>query len=206
MCNVASPLCHHVLLCAQNILFQCCALSRSVVSHSLQPTRLLCPWGFSGQEYWSGLPCPFPGDLPNPGIEPRSPTLQVASLPSEPPGKPTIILWLCKGESKSHSVVSNPLRLNPMDCSLPGSSVHGILQARILEWVAVPFCRDLPNPGIQPRSPALQADSLSSEPPGNPSIPEHVNKCDVPGNAFTRIRQGQRQEDVLCRRLPQSLS
>ena len=43
--------------------------------------------GFSRQEYWSGLPCPPPGDLPNPGIEHRSPTLQVDSLPSEPPGK-----------------------------------------------------------------------------------------------------------------------
>ena len=40
------------------------------------PNRLLCPWGFSRQEYWSGLPCSPPGDLPNPGIEPRSPALQ----------------------------------------------------------------------------------------------------------------------------------
>ena len=40
------------------------------------------------QEYWSGLPCPPPGDLPNPGIKPRSPTLQADSLPSEPPEKP----------------------------------------------------------------------------------------------------------------------
>ena len=46
--------------------------------------------GFSRQEYWSGLPCPPPGDLPNPGIEPRSPTLQADSLLSEPPGKPKI--------------------------------------------------------------------------------------------------------------------
>ena len=44
--------------------------------------------GFSGQEYSSGLPCPPPGDLPNPRIEPRSPSLQVDSLPTEPPGKP----------------------------------------------------------------------------------------------------------------------
>jgi len=44
--------------------------------------------GFSRQEYWSGLPCPPPGDLPNPGIKPRSLALQVESLPSEPPGKP----------------------------------------------------------------------------------------------------------------------
>ena len=50
-------------------------LSRSVVSDSATPrtpARLLCSWGFSRQEYWSRLPCPPPGDLPNPGIEPRS--------------------------------------------------------------------------------------------------------------------------------------
>ena len=43
------------------------------------------------QEYWSGLPFLSPGDLPNPGIEPGSPALQVDSLPSEPPGKPEYI-------------------------------------------------------------------------------------------------------------------
>ena len=61
-----------------------------------------------------------------------------------------------------------------MDCSLPGSSVHGILQAGILEWVAIPLFPspgDLPNPGIKPWSPALQADSLPSEPPGKPLTP-----------------------------------
>ena len=42
---------------------------------------------FSRQEYWSGLPFPSPADLPDPGIEPRSPALQADSLPSEPPGK-----------------------------------------------------------------------------------------------------------------------
>ena len=47
----------------------------------------ICPMGFFRQEYWSGLPFPSPGDLPNPGIKPRSPKLQVDSLPSEPPGK-----------------------------------------------------------------------------------------------------------------------
>ena len=45
---------------------------------------------FSRQEYWSGLSCPPSTDLPNPGIEPRSPVLQADSLPSEPPGKPSI--------------------------------------------------------------------------------------------------------------------
>ena len=50
--------------------------------------RLLRPCRFSRPGSWSGLPCPPPGDLPNPGIKPRSPTLQADSLPSEPPGKP----------------------------------------------------------------------------------------------------------------------
>ena len=59
---------------------------------------------------------------------------------------------------------------NPMDCSLPGSSVHGILQARILEWVAFPFSRGSSqyNPGIKPRSPTLRVDSLPCEPPRKP--------------------------------------
>ena len=48
--------------------------------------------GFSRQEYWSGLPCPPPGDLPDPGIEPRSPALQADSLSSESPGKPSFFL------------------------------------------------------------------------------------------------------------------
>ena len=55
----------------------------------LRQMRILTPlsMGFSGQEYWSGLPCPSPGDLPDPGIKRGSPTLQADSLPSEPPGK-----------------------------------------------------------------------------------------------------------------------
>ena len=48
----------------------------------------------------------------------------------------------------------------------PGSSVHGIFQARVLEWVAISSPGVLPDPGIKPRSPALQADALLSEPPG----------------------------------------
>ena len=47
--------------------------------------------GFSRQEFWSGLPFPPSGDLPNPGIEPRSPALQVDSLPLGPPGKPKLV-------------------------------------------------------------------------------------------------------------------
>ena len=55
-----------------------------------------------------------------------------------------------------------------MDCSPLGSSVHGILQARMLAWVAIPSSGDFLNSGIKPGSPALQADSLPSQPPGKP--------------------------------------
>ena len=59
---------------------------------------------------------------------------------------------------------------NPMDCSPPGSSVQGTLQARILEWVAIPFSRGSSQPGIEPGSPAFQVVSLPSEPPGKPRV------------------------------------
>ena len=67
----------------------------------------------------------------------------------------------------SHSVVSDSLQ--PMNCSLPGSSVHGILQARILEQKAVPFSWNLPDPRIEPRSSTLQTDSLPLSHLGSPS-------------------------------------
>ena len=87
-------------------------LSCSVMSDSLWPhgllTRLLCPWGFSRQEYWSGLPCPPPGDIPNTGIKPRGQTRISCSsciaggfFTAEPPlpapkrRQPTIPVWTC---------------------------------------------------------------------------------------------------------------
>ena len=57
------------------------------VAHQAPPSM-----GFSRQEYWSGLPFPSPGDLPDPGIEPSSPALQADSLLSEPPGNPSICI------------------------------------------------------------------------------------------------------------------
>ena len=98
---------------------------------------------------------PSPGDLPHPGIEPWSPALQADSLPSEPPGKNKVkVAQLCLA------------LCNPRDYT-----VHGILQARTLEWVAIPSPGDLPNPGIEPWSPSLQADSLLSELQINPMNP-----------------------------------
>ena len=66
-------------------------VSPSVVSDSLWAVTRQTPLSmkFSRQEYWTGLPFPSPGDLPNPGIEPGSPTLQADSLPFEPPGSLT---------------------------------------------------------------------------------------------------------------------
>ena len=62
------------------------------VAHQAPPSM-----GFSRQEYWSGLPFPSPGDLPNPGIKPRSPALQADILTSEPPGKPKYAILICEG-------------------------------------------------------------------------------------------------------------
>ena len=75
-----------------------CEREREGESHSVVFNSSATSWtvacqaplstGFSRQEYWYGLPFPSPGDLPNPGIEPKCPTLQADSLPSEPPEKP----------------------------------------------------------------------------------------------------------------------
>ena len=117
--------------------------------------------GFSRQEDCSGLSCPPPDDLPAPGIKPRSfmsPALENGFFT-------TRASW----ESHFHlkvkvKVAQACLTLcDPMDYR-----VHGVLQARILEWVAFPFSGDLPNPGIEPGSPTLQVDSLPAEPQGKP--------------------------------------
>ena len=62
---------------------------------------------------------------------------------------------------------------DPMDCGPPGSSVHGILQARTLEWVAI--SKDLPSPGIKPESPALAGGLNTTEPAGSPCMSLHVS-------------------------------
>ena len=180
---------------------------------------LSCVWLFatpelSRPEYWSEKPFPSPGDIPNPGIEPRSPTLQVDSLPAEP-----LALWstyifrivyflmnqhlyqycpflflvtFLKVKELVPSVMSDSVTLWTV---AHGSSAHGILQARILEWVTMASSRgsshvcyvsciatwkaqwggqsfpspgNLPDTGIEPRSLELQTDSLLSEPSRKP--------------------------------------
>ena len=78
---------HHLI---DTYIYKQSKQSHSVMSDSLRPPRAVAyqaplSMGSSRQEYWSGLPFPSPGDLPDPGIEPRSPTLQADALPSEPP-------------------------------------------------------------------------------------------------------------------------
>ena len=80
---------------------------------------------------------------------------------------------------------------NSMDYSPPGSSVHGILQARILGWgLPWPPPVDLPNPGIKPRSSAWQADSLPSESPGRPRILDGVASPFSRGTSLPGVKWG----------------
>ena len=89
---------------------------------------------------------------------------------------------------------------NPMEeqRSSPGSSVHGILQARILQWVTFPSSRDLPDTGIEPRSPALQAYSLPSEPPGKPPKCLDTARCSWGGKILIwRVRITARMTGII---------
>ena len=114
--------------------------------------------GFSRQEYWSGLPFPSPGDLPNPGMEAGSPALQADALPSEPLGKPSLSLQFSSGQSLTL------VQLFATQWSVSYQAPQSIGFSRQEYWSGLPFPSpgDLPNPGVEPGSPALQADALPS--------------------------------------------
>jgi len=97
--------------------------------------------GFPRWKYWSGLPFPSPGDLPDPGIELMSPALASGFFTTQPPGK-----FPLHYEKESIVTQSCPTLCNSMDYSPPGSSVHGVLQARILKWITIPFFRKSSRP------------------------------------------------------------
>ena len=89
--------------------------------------------GFSRQEYWSGLPFPSPGDLPNPGIEPGSPALQADALPSEPPGKTQkygteikegLYSWMGRQYFKNGNISQMVYMLNAIFNKPPASFLH----------------------------------------------------------------------------------
>ena len=111
------------------------------------------------------MPFPTPEDLPDSGIR-----LSFLASPSLT-GRFLATIVTCKRVQWFGGLVAKSCLTdrNPMDYSLPGSSVHGILWARTLDGLPFASPGDLPKPGIEPGSPALQADALLSEPPGKPS-------------------------------------
>ena len=115
--------------------------------------------GFSRQECWSGVPLPSPGDLPNPGIEHRSPALRADASPFEPPGKTTHVCILSR-----FSCVR--LFVTPRTVAYQAPPSMGFSRQECSSGLPLPSPGDLPNPGIEPGSPTLQADALPSEPPG----------------------------------------
>ena len=150
----------------------CHALLQEIFpTHTSNPGLLHCRWilyclSHGGSPRTLEVVYTFPRDLPDPGIEPGSPALQADSLQLSYQGSPLTIIvtiyWVVTGESESISR------------SIPGSSVHTISQARIMEWAAIPFSTNLPNPGIESESPTLPADSLLSEPPDQVSCYEYI--------------------------------
>ena len=91
---------------------------------------------FSRQEYWNGLPCSPLGDLSNPGIEPRSPALQVDSLSSEPPGKPKNAEWVAYPFSRRISQSGSPaLQVNSLPAELPGNSIDLTEELHSFLWM-----------------------------------------------------------------------
>ena len=104
--------------------------------------------------------------------------------PWDAPGKNTAVgchflLQRMKVKSQSEVAQSCPTFCDPMDCSPPDSSIHGILQARILEWVAISFSRDSSQPGIEPTSPAMQETQVLSLCQENPLKKEMATHCSI---------------------------
>ena len=148
---------------------------------------------FSRPEYWSGQPFPFPGDLSNPGIGPRSPAMQVDSLPAEPQGKlkntgvgnPSLfhLIFLTQESNPgllncrwilyqlSHQKVKVK-SFSRVQLFVTPWTIQSLEFSRPEYWSGQPFPSpmDLPHPGIEPRSPALQANSLPTELSGKPII------------------------------------
>ena len=93
--------------------------------------------------------------------------------------------------SKSKVTQSCPTLCGPMDCSLPGSSLHGILQVRVLEWVAISSSRGSSQPRDRTQSPAFQADTLTSGPQSSQSCLTLCDPmdCSIPGSSVHKILQ-----------------
>ena len=132
--------------------------------HRLQPARLHCPWGFSRQECWSGLPCATPGDVPNLGIEPRSPALKADSLPNGPPE----LLSSC-GSRASHFSGFSYCAAQALRCA--GFSSFGLwaLERRLSKQLWRTDTWHLPRLGTESVSPASAGRFLTTGPSGKPT-------------------------------------
>ena len=117
--------------------------------------------GFSRREYWSGLPFPSPGDLPNSGIKSGLPHCRQTS---EPPGKPRLH-WVFK---KVKSLSRVRLFATPWTVADQAPPSMGFSWQQYWSGLPFPSPGDLPDPGIKPGSPAFQADALTAEPRGKP--------------------------------------
>jgi len=100
-------------------------VSDSLRPHRLQPARLLCPWGFSNQEYWSGLLCPPPGDLPTQGLNPGLPHCRLILYHLSHQGNPKILKWAAYpslGDLPNPGIEpgSPELHVNSLPAELPG--------------------------------------------------------------------------------------
>ena len=185
--------------------------------------------GFPRQEYWNGLQFPFPGDLPNPGMELTCPAWQADSSSLSHLDSPIYgVLLLSRHSVMSHSLRPHGLSVtflcikvhfssvaqsclilcDPMDCSQSDSSVHGILQVRIMEWVVISFSRGSSQPRDQTRVSCIANRLFTAEPPKTPQVfaaakllQSHPTLCNPinsspPGSPVPRILQARTPEWV----------
>ena len=151
----------------------------SLWSHGLS-TRRFCPWNSPGKNTGVGCHSLFQGIFPTQGSNPgllhcRQILYHLSHQRSPDSGKHKLKCAqkrLLMNEEVKWSVIAQlyPTLWDPVDGSLPGSSIHEIFQARVLEWVAISFSRG----SSQPRSPALQTDALPSAPPGKPPLRKDI--------------------------------
>ena len=172
------------------------------------PSRILLPW----RRKWQPTPVFLPGRSHGQrsliGYSPWGCNARVRyDLATKPPppfewagssnechealGATQILLWRWPQWRWKSEVTQSCLTLcHPVDCSLPGCSVHGIPQQEYWDGLTFPSPGDLPDPGIEPGSPALQADALLSEPPGKPHSDGAVTHLSSTNSLQGRLETG----------------
>ena len=124
-------------MCTFNVCVVVIQPSLTLQLHGL-PRQAPSVWGFSRQEHWSGLPFPSPGESSQPRTRTWVSSIADRFFTTELSEKP-----VDNNEKEKVKSLSRVQLCDPRDCSLPGSSIHGIFQARVLEWVAISFSRGI---------------------------------------------------------------